>query len=1113
MLMFLSCLVAWGQGGTATVTGTVYDPTGAVVPNVTVSIINTATGVARTLTTDARGFFAFVAVPPGGYNLEAKADGFKPFHQEGIRVQVNDQIELKNVALVVAHARASVEVVSQPPGIITPTTSGDQSYTLSRTQLEAVPLMGRSVIELLGLIPGSQNTGGFNGKYSGEVAGFTQNAPTYTVNGTRFDQVVIKVDGSQVNELDTSGASGVTPNANMTQEVNVQTAAYSAAEANGPIVVSTQTRSGGKSFHGEVYDIVRNHALNADDWQNERYGLPKPQSSFNYSGLNLGGPVLIPGTTFNKDPNKLFFFAGFEYMKQAVDGGVRETITPTQAMRNGDFTDSAYITKLNGWAVNTPVGQIAPAKIDPGGQILMNLFPLPNANPSTAGGFNYVSDFVTSQPRNQELLRMDYYISDKMSISGRYNHEGENVPWPYGPWNMWNMTPYPASQVTNNRSNSLNLSATYVPSPSLTNQLTVGITRFTLETELTNAALVSRSALNYPYANLYPTGSAIVPNVCIQTAACLYLAGGEYPNYTNTDGTYTIDDGVSKVLGTHLLRAGVYFAYLRYPLRTQGFDNGLIQTQNWISTTTGNEFADLLEGNIGNYQQSSSNIMAHMAENQFDFYGMDKWRIGRRLTVNYGLRVDHIGWWYDQEGRVAIFDPSMYDPNAAPNAATGMVTHATDPSVPLSGAKPVSFQFAPSGGFAWDLNGKGSTVVRGGFGTNYFIDPGTNMFTSISAPPNVSFTNIYNTMTLAGVSSLSTSSLYPAPWGTADPSDHHVPVTYSWNLAIARALPWSMHLEAGYVGNTSRHLAGFGTLNNVPEGCELGIQWASTWSDQPCRPYHNYSEIAYQTHSLNANYNALQVTASRQKGRINFWFTYTYGKTMAYNCLNPFDEERCYAPATFDRTQIVNFSFYLTAPDISKNHLGNHKVVNGVLDGWHLSGISQFSSGAPIDAPGQTSYANSLNVLSLYSDYTSGTFSMDGRYIVGTPDEQVVPQVVCNPTANLAPHQYLNPACLLSPSPGHNGSYTIPYIHGPISLSNDLGMSKTFRLGSEARSLQFRAEAFNFLNQPLDEFLVNDPNLSLGFSGYGQPTTTTSAGIATNKTGHRIVQLALKFSF
>ena len=326
------------QGGQGMLSGTITDSTGAIIPGAKATLIDESTKAQRSAIADKSGTISFVAIPPSTYDVLVNAPGFRSVRKNGIAVHINDQLDLRSIVLAVASNDISVTVTTES-GDITPTTSGEQSYTLTGSQIQNLNIESRSAIELLDLIPGAANTGNFTSTYNRQQAGFGQNASTYTVNGNRFDQVQIVSDGAPVTDLNTAGAAAVTPNVDMISEAKVETSAFSAVQPNGPIVFNTQTKSGGDHFHGEGYIQARNHIFDATDAYTKELGLPKAQSSFYYAGFNIGGPVVFSHSKSNRNP-KLFFFAATEITQQHVDLGAQGAIVPTALMRQGTFSSS-----------------------------------------------------------------------------------------------------------------------------------------------------------------------------------------------------------------------------------------------------------------------------------------------------------------------------------------------------------------------------------------------------------------------------------------------------------------------------------------------------------------------------------------------------------------------------------------------------------------------------------------------------------------------------------------------------------------------------------------------------------------------------------------------------
>lgn len=1159
--MLLVPLALWAQGGEATITGTVHDSTGAVVPGANVILTDQNSNAVRVTKSNGTGFFSFAAVPPGTYTVTVGMQGFSQYVQKNLAIHPLDQVSLRNIALKPGTASTTVEVNAEAADIV-PVDTGEKSETIEAKQIQNLAIEGRNAVELLKILPGVVNQGGFNG----EVTAFNGGVGSYNINGTRSDSLALTNDGADIVDPGCNCGAAVTPNVDMLSEVKVQTSNFSSENNKGPVVIQTVDKSGGAQFHGEAYYSLRDSSMNANDWQNNANHVAKPKSKFQYPGFNIGGPVLIPGTSFNKHRDKLFFFAGFEWMRQGVDLGLKRADVPTKAMREGDYTDASYIKSLFGYDVNAlpcqpgapdkttgvvpplpgycaGVGLINPASFDPGGRVLVNQYPLPNADPSKTQGYNYLSDIVNPQNRDQQLVRIDYNISNNTKLYSRFNRENETEPYPYGLW--WNPSdvPYPSNIIGGNTSRSLSTSLTNVFSPTMTNELVVAITRLDLPNTLNDPKKVSRTALNYPYRGLYAPAEDVVPDVTDWGGgvAGIINPGGFTPALFADKWINSVTDNVSKVAGMHLFKFGAYYEHLTNDQPTNNYTMGFAVPTTWSGVSSGNAYADLLLGRIGDFQQSTANLTGNMAEDEFDFYGQDSWKATPRLTLNYGVRAYHLGWMYEKHGRIGVFVPSTYDPNSVQNGAvvkyTGIETHASNPAVPQSGFKQPGFRLAPTVGFAWDVTGNASTVLRGGFGTYYYRDQGNVFFGAIGNPPQEFNTEISGGHMLSDFDSM-TPAGQVVNLNVLDPTDTRVPVTYSWSLTLSKKMPWSTVVEASYVANSSHNQENTSNVNLVPEGSELGMFNPGSSNDQSFRPYKSYQNISKGTHFLTQNYNSLQITASRQTGRVNYSVAYTFSKTLGTggqysagsSVVDPFNTRgRSYGILPYDRTHILSVAYNVLLPNFGSKYLGNHAITNGVLNGWQFSGISQFQSGAPeyfgsniamdavIDSGTTTAISN--------SDGSKQELAFDSRHIDGTPDSSAHPFTVCNPVANLAPQEIFNANCFQAPSIGKNGYYQLPYyIRGPWYNNNDLSAFKNFALGkNENRKLQLRFEAFNFMNHPLWGFIGNDPALHLRFDNYGgkpldgvggtATSTGKPAGFMTNKFGHRTVQIALKLFF
>jgi len=340
-----------------------------------------------------------------------------------------------------------------------------------------------------------------------------------------------------------------------------------------------------------------------------------------------------------------------------------------------------------------------------------------------------------------------------------------------------------------------------------------------------------------------------------------------------------------------------------------------------------------------------------------------------------------------------------------------------------------------------------------------------------------------------------------------EPGNSKIPETFSWSFTLSKRLPASIAMEASYVGNSSSHqmvCTNCGAdLNAVPEGAMFGFPLGNTADSY--RPYQTYGKINMRAHALSQNYHSFQLTANRQIGRINFAGAYTFSKAMGVGgdsfgaqLVDQFDRRgRQYGPLGYDRTHGFSMAYSIMLPGTFQN-----PIVKGVLSGWQLSGISQVQSGAPLAS--QFRFSGNL---------ADGT-NWDNKLVVGTDATAVRPFLVCDPRSGLADGQYANPNCFRAPLVGHNGTYEMPYMKTPPFQNHDVSLFKNFQF-SEARKLQFRLSAYNFLNHPLPFFNGgSDPGLAINFDhGVPDANSLKQFGRTSLERGHRLMQVAVKFYF
>jgi hypothetical protein len=619
--------------------------------------------------------------------------------------------------------------------------------------------------------------------------------------------------------------------------------------------------------------------------------------------------------------------------------------------------------------------------------------------------------------------------------------------------------------------------------------------------------------------------------------------------------------------------AGAYFADYngKYPDGSPAYGNAHFNS--------GNALANFFEGQIQDWHQQNFNPRTDLYFWNTDFYAQDTWRMTPRVVVTYGLRVSHEGPWLDAHGLGAsIWNPALYTTAKDPttNPLPGFTWHGLNPSVPNSGVSSAPLYVEPRAGFAWDVFGDGKTVVRGGAGMYRFHDAVTDVTSMFAQSENVRYTDLqgFGDNTLEGVNTLH---LDPNTYGNAggtetsiplstvyglDPNDNKEPATNNYSLSVAQQFWHGTILQVSYVGNNSNSLLDNGTtqavvLDNVnaipvgtlftaaaaakinalaPGACNAAgctpqqagsldniYNYPGDKSIQNARPYPNYSQILVPEHNTYANYNALQIEAIKQVGKLNFNLNYTFSKALGilgssadFNWtagIDPFNLANNYGPMNFDRTQVLNLSYSYQAGKVT-----DQRALGAVINNWLISGITNLQSGPDL----QTGVSGSpgFNVQGTIGT-GANAYAANSLTILGTPDVNLQPTLLCNPKSGLAANQYINGSCFGLPATGTNGRAILPYVHGPAFFTTDLTLEKGFSVGGDRR-LRFRYSAFNFLNHPLRSFGTNNASetfLQLSDTSVNASPTTARApagsvfGIAEQKLGRRLSEVSLRFDF
>jgi len=1135
------------QGIYATLTGVVSDPSQAVVAKAKAVLRDVQSGSQRETVTNNEGYFTFASVPVGTYDLTVEAKGFTSSKVTGITLGGGEKRNV-DMSLKVGTTSETVEITGTADQLA-PVDSGEKSSTLTTKELQNYVQTGSNAAEFIKIMPGFGISNGTSNKsnYGGETIGINGNGDAgsqsplnnaFSYNGLPTNSLDITADGAHVSDPGCNCDTPVNPNSDMISEFQVKMSNFSAENQKGPAVVSSVAKSGGKDFHGSAFFYARNYVLNANDAYQNALGVPRQENKYYYPGGTIGGPVLIPGTRFNKNRQKLFFFTGFEYFYQVLDTGVLKATVPTAGQRNGDFSPGEVAKEGNITASGGPPGQIKDLVTYPGGiippnlidknmQALMNLYPLPNANPNATGGYNYVQAETFNQNNTQWMSRVDYSINDNTKLFVRYNLQRETQLFPVGLW--WRQTgqvPYPTSVQGKNKSDSVTASLTHVFNPTLTNEFVFGYSFIGFPNVFEDPSKVDRTKVGYGYKGLFKNGVAQIPSFGgngwqSEEAALIFNPGG-FEAGGPTAGLYadkwmpSFSDSATKVVSTHTIKFGFFWEWIRNSQPANNNSNGNLNVNVSNPNSLGNEYADLLTGTLNSYNETSFNRINDIAYSTYEGFVQDSWKLTRRLTLELGLRMTHFTPWADRTGAgYSIFDYSQYNASCTPLQYCGFVWHKRDPKVPIGGFPTRGLFYQPRVGAAFDLFGKGNTVLRGGWGRYYYhsgqftagLDVAAGVQT-VSVGPNVNGVPLL-ARNLDNLN-FSTQALSPA---AVDKADDKQPYTDSFSVTVSQRLPWSSLFELAYVGNRSRDLpinSGAGSnINLVPVGAMLasrngGVDPNSLTAND-FRPLKGFSDLGLATNKAYSSYNALQATWARQKGRYVVNLNYTFGKAMGIvnPALDSFNLGNDYGVQPANRTHIFNAAYSLELGNLVKS-----KVAGAFVNGWQLSGITQLQSGANLTGfSGGSNFSFNLNGAKI----PGTTFNISNVSLLGTPNIQLNPILTCNPASNLGAHQFINPNCFSFPNAiGQNGPSVLPAIYGPAYFNSDLGIFKNFNF-NENRKLQFRVNGTNFLNHPLWSF--NGSNLNLGFDSANGKVNTPLFGTVTQKQGHRIVQMALKFYF
>ena len=1055
----------FSQGGVASLSGRILDPTKAIVSGAKVTATNKATQSTRTTVSDNSGFYSFPSLSIGETEVSADQSGF----EHNARLVMLDPSEKARLDfnLAVAGTASQVQVTSAAPEL----SVNDASIgtVIGNETIISTPLFQRNWDDLIRLVPGVQAqryTEQSGSTASGRTGSFNIHGIDSLQNNFILDGIDNNTFSENVQELSTQATR---PSVDVIGEFKLISNPYTAEYGRSPgAVVDVTTKGGTNQFHGLLFEYLRNRILDSNDFFSNRSGLPKPANVQNQFGGNFGAPII-------KD--KLFGF--FNYEGTRIRRGItRISSVPLANERLGNF--SAAAAAANGVTypriIDPTTGlqftnnTIPANRIDPFGQQLLNLFPAANqpGQPANINNFARTGSLIDDtdsydarvdwDPSGNDLVFFRYTSSDRFrSIPGYYGGIADGTST--SAWGDATLKNYSAV-----------IGWTHIFGPQVVNDLRLGFVR------------------NFAYDQQQPFGlnqaSTYVPGVPDNPAVSGGVSLTQYTNYTfigspdylpkqQVPQQFQYLDTISLNRGPHALKFGVD---ARAPMRNIYQDQASTRgSLTFSGTFSGNSYADGLLGYV--YQGTLNNVFfVDQRLWMISGFAQDDWKVTPKLTLNLGLRYDFATPAYEGNNQQANFVPG----------GSGSLVYARSGSLRDRALVNVDKNnFGPRIGMAYSVNDK--TVVRGGYGIYYLLFQRAGSENQLALnPPSLRQTTLLSSGTQPAFrlqNGFPPNLLDPANINlpntrirAVDPSSVS-PYVQQWSIGFQRELPYNLVFTGDYVGTKSTHLDLIYDLNQYTQGTRT-------------LPYPGFGYLEYQQAVGNASYNGLELSVQRRFSKgLSLEAAYTRSKSIqtAYaqnftRGLSGFD-----VPNRFVLSYVYEFPFGRGKPFLQKG------IGAALLGGWRSSGVYTYSTGLPFSVTSGGNYNNSIDAFGATTSYPN---------VTGTP--QILGSINCwfyvssnKACQGLAPN---GSNAFALPALGQFGNAGVNILRGPHTTVFDFSLMRDFSI-REFATLQLRWEVFNLTNTPL----FSQPSSSLSSGSVGQ--INSLAG------DPRVMQAALRFTF
>ena len=1130
---------AWAQVS-GRLSGSVTDPTGQVIVAAEIAVTNTGTAEQRVVQSNEAGNFVVAALPPGTYSINVQSEGFQTYEQTGIIISANQALALGSIQLAIGAVTETVTVAAE--GAAVETDNAGVNALLTSNQMDGLMQRGRDIVALLTVLPGVAQVA------NSDALGGNWGSRTPNFSGARNGWNNFMLDGMPGNDIDDTTTFHVSVSMDAIQEVSVKSTAYQAEYGRVPgAQVNIISKSGTNEFHGAGYWFKRNEALNANSFDNNRFGSDRPPYRFDTIGGVLGGPI-------KKD--KLFFFVSHETWRIQKPSQRHRATVPTAMERRGDFSqsldqDGSLIQVMDHMTGMPFPGNVIPSqRINAAGQGLLNFMPDPTHPELFASqGINYTELSPSAHPKAQWQFKFDWVPTpnDRITFRPRFWNADIQAQRESVAFNAFNNSIF--KQAHHYEYINRNLQGIYnkTLSPSLVNEFRLGL-GLSRESGALNDdfQLDALRKSNYPgladLGQLFPSANplGLVPRFSFGG-----IPNGPRADYDPRtpiaahDERPVLSNNLSWFKGDHTFKFGFYYELndASEGPRAGGVGRHMgtydFRRTNLNPFDSNHPFANAILGNFYSYAESSGQTEGLARTYTVEWFAQDTWKITPKLTLDYGVRFSSFTPWRLREnegsalaiGRIdAGSIPSLYYPAIDPSgqrvafdAMTGQYfpTPYIGANIPGRGDRlngviigdgssdylhgyrerpPVQIQ--PRLGFAYDPFGRGKTAIRGSFAvqTQAIFGSQGSMWDVTTSPPILESPTIYfgNMDTFLDAAQV----FFPPSMKSFDP-EFNPPRVYQWSLGIQQDIGNGTVLDTSYVGNSGTRLYQTRNLNTLPPGTRFQDQYQDRTTGRPLpdvflRPYYGYSGINYQENSGWSNYHALQVSLNRRyTSKFQYGIAYTWSKAMGLgdhdrDSLPMFRSARgyLYGKTEFDQTHMFVANYLWSLPNARA--FGGNAAGRAIFHDWEVAGIITMASGFP---------------QGIGFSYTDGVDRWGGG------DSPRV-NMVANPIiSNKGFDRWFNTESVAGPGVGDFGNAPRDVFRGPGLNSWDISIYKNFPV-TEASRFQFRWEMYNMFNHTQFE----DVDSGARFDPTGAQING-NFGRVSGARGPRVMQASLRFEF